>query len=72
MNMKKIPDLLMRYQARQHWGKCSFQPLDKLHQLYPYWKEFTACRNELDPNGLFINDFAKQLGITHSALQEDS
>ena len=69
--MQEIPDLLMRYKARQHWGKCSFQPLDKLHLLYPKWEDFKACQAELDPEGIFINDFAQKLGLVPSNSEDN-
>lgn len=70
--MQKIPKILMRYQARQHWGKCSFQPLSEIHQLYPQWSEFKTYRNRLDPQGKFLNSFAQELGLTPNQSKEDS
>ena len=62
--MERLPDLLVRYGARPHWGKCVFHRPTDVAALFPRWDEFCAFRNELDPKGLFINRFAADFGIS--------
>ncbi len=50
--------------ARPHWGKTC--PLDArdIAELYPKLPRFHACRAEVDPNRIFVNDFAwRHLGL---------
>jgi L-gulono-1,4-lactone dehydrogenase len=61
--MALIPKLLMKYEARPHWGKCVFHPLDEIHHLYKDWSEFLTHRAQFDPQRQLINQFAKDLGI---------
>ncbi len=45
------------YQGRPHWGKLHFQTADTLAPRYPEWDRFQEVRAELDPAGLFRNDY---------------
>jgi FAD/FMN-containing dehydrogenase len=47
--------------ARPHWGKTFDTTLD-FEQLYgDDWRRFNQIRRELDPNGLFLNDFMRHV-----------
>lgn len=45
------------YAGRPHWGKMHFQSATTLRDRYPEWDAFAAARAELDPAGIFRNDY---------------
>ncbi|MEF8807808.1 D-arabinono-1,4-lactone oxidase [Natronomonas sp.] len=45
-----------RYDGRPHWGKHHTKTAGEFAELYPEWDEFHDVRQELDPDGLFLND----------------
>lgn len=53
------------YQGRPHWGKMHTLDHHTLSQLYPRWSDFLHIRQQLDPEGIFLNDYLRVLlGIT--------
>ncbi|MBL4636494.1 MAG: FAD-binding protein [Kofleriaceae bacterium] len=61
--MRLLPDILVEFEARPHWGKCVFHRPSDIPALYPRWNEFCEFRKSLDPEGRFINKFAADFGI---------
>jgi L-gulonolactone oxidase len=59
------------YGGRPHWGKRHFQTAATLAESYPFFEDFLAVRNRLDPEGTFQNQYLDRvLGpLTRSALQ---
>ena len=53
--------ILKKYGGRPHWGKMHTQTADSLAKLYPQWQEFQALRKQLDPQGMFLNDYLVKL-----------
>jgi len=52
------------YQGRPHWGKMHTLNYRTLSQLYPRWDDFLRVRQQLDPRGIFLNDYLREmLGI---------
>lgn len=50
--------------GRPHWGKLHTLGADELRERYPHFVDFTAIRDELDPDRRFANDYLRQvLGI---------
>jgi FAD-linked oxidoreductase len=49
------------YDGRPHWGKLHFQDATTLAPRYPRWDEFQAVRAELDPRGVFTNDYVRKV-----------
>ncbi len=50
---------MLRLSGRPHWAKdFNFK---HVAALYPRWKEFDALRKQLDPDGLFLNIWAKKI-----------
>lgn len=43
--------------GRPHWGQFHTQDADALAQLYPRFNDFVELREELDPEGLFLNPY---------------
>jgi FAD-linked oxidoreductase len=46
--------------GRPHWGKRHFQTAETLAPRYPEWEAFQAARAELDPTGVFTNDYVRR------------
>jgi FAD/FMN-containing dehydrogenase len=47
--------------AKPHWGKTFDTTLD-FEQMYgDDWRRFNEIRRELDPDGLFLNDFMRHV-----------
>jgi FAD/FMN-containing dehydrogenase len=47
--------------GRPHWGKLHNLGARGLAALYPRWHDFRALRHELDPGGVFLNDYLRGL-----------
>ena len=45
------------------WGKLHFLNSDEVAHLYPELPAFRAIRTELDPKGMFTNDYLARLGL---------
>jgi len=58
-----LRELFQRLEARCHWGKHVMLPADHLRGQYPNWNAFIEARTELDPMGVFANDFAHEYGL---------
>ncbi len=56
-----IEEIFRRYQGRPHWGKMHTRTAQELAQLYPHWHDFRRVRAALDPQGLLLNDYLRQL-----------
>jgi FAD/FMN-containing dehydrogenase len=51
------------HDGRPHWGKLHFLGSDEIAHLYPELPAFQAIRAELDPQGMFTNDYLASLGL---------
>lgn len=58
---RHIEQILQRYNGRPHWGKIHTQDATSLATLYPRWYDFQRMRAALDPQGLFLNNYLRQL-----------
>ncbi|GIV42949.1 MAG: hypothetical protein KatS3mg035_0072 [Bacteroidia bacterium] len=57
-------EIFLSYGGRPHWGKMHTQKADYLKTKYPKWQDFLQVRQEMDPEGLFLNNHLKEiLGI---------
>jgi len=56
-----IEQIFRRYDGRPHWGKLHTRSADGLAALYPRWHDFRRLRAELDPRGIFLNDYLRAL-----------
>jgi L-gulonolactone oxidase len=51
--------------GRPHWGKMHFLSSDELRNMYPEWDAFQDVREELDPDGVFLNEHLREVfGVT--------
>ena len=56
-----IEEIFKRYQGRPHWGKMHTRSAGELAALYPCWQDFRRIRAELDPQGMFLNSYLREL-----------
>jgi FAD-linked oxidoreductase len=57
----QVEEILKRFQGRPHWGKMHTMKVRELIECYPMWSEFLRVRSELDPDGIFLNTYLRQL-----------
>ncbi len=56
--------IYQNYQGRPHWGKMHAQDYRAFAQLYPHWNDFLRVRQQLDPRGVFLNEYLRaMLGV---------
>lgn len=53
--------LMKGFQGRPHWGKHLTLSPQEARQMYTRFDRFNEIRKELDPNGVFANDFIRNL-----------
>lgn len=58
---RAFDDALRPFDPRPHWGKLHLFDRSRLRDAYPRFDEFCALRTELDPDGLFLNDYTAGL-----------
>ncbi len=56
-----IEEIYKRYHGRPHWGKMHTRSAAELAELYPRWHDFRRVRAQLDPQGMFLNDYLRGL-----------
>ncbi|WP_133890165.1 D-arabinono-1,4-lactone oxidase [Streptomyces sp. BK208] len=49
------------YEGRPHWGKVHTRDAEYFSRVYPRFGEFTALRDRLDPERLFLNDYLRRV-----------
>ncbi|CAN5609186.1 D-arabinono-1,4-lactone oxidase [soil metagenome] len=49
------------YGGRPHWGKKHNLKAHDLKTLYPEWDKFLDAKKLLDPDGIFLNDYLKEI-----------
>lgn len=49
------------HEGRPHWGKVHTRDAEYFSRVYPRFGEFTALRNRLDPDRLFLNDYLRRV-----------
>ncbi|MDR0271251.1 D-arabinono-1,4-lactone oxidase [Paenibacillus sp.] len=58
---RDIEEIFRRHQGRPHWGKMHTRTAKELSSLYPKWDVFQEIRKQLDPIGVFQNDYLRKL-----------
>ncbi|MBE3561425.1 MAG: FAD-binding protein [Ktedonobacteraceae bacterium] len=58
---RRVEEIFKRYEGRPHWGKMHTRTAQELATLYPHWHDFRRIRAELDPAGVFLNDYLRRL-----------
>lgn len=47
--------------GRPHWGKMHSLKARELSAIYPKWNDFMQLRERIDPRGMFLNPYLRQL-----------
>ena len=63
MAIARIEQALAPYEPRPHWGKLFSVTADAVSERYPRFSDFRVLRQQLDPNGAFVNSFLEDLGL---------
>lgn len=58
---QEMEAIMQKYNGRPHWGKMHTLTSEGLKKLYPKWDDFQKIRNQMDPEGIFLNDYLEQL-----------
>lgn len=67
---RAMEDIFLRYEGRPHWGKMHTLDAAALAARYPRWDDFRRIRADLDPHGLFLNEYLRTLlGVGGSAAR---
>lgn len=53
--------IMKEHEGRPHWGKMHKQKSGELEQLYPMFSEYLKIRQELDPEGMFLNEYLEEI-----------
>ncbi len=56
-----IQEIFNHFQGRPHWGKWHSLKAEQLDKRYPRYREFQALRQKMDPQGVFMNDYLKEI-----------
>lgn len=56
-----VEEILLKYEGRPHWGKIHYLDGIQLSSLYPEYQRFIEVRNQLDPEGVFTNDYLRRV-----------
>ncbi len=59
----EIEPIFWKYGGRPHWGKIHSLGAAELKKLYPRFEEFQAIRQQLDPDGVMLNEHLAKLFI---------
>lgn len=58
---EEVEKIFAKYNGRPHWGKMHMMQYGQLKQVYPKLEEFLDLRKELDPEGMFLNEYVREL-----------
>lgn len=56
-----VEEIFTAYKGRPHWGKMHTLQLEQLESLYPKLNDFLHIREKLDPQGLFLNEYVRNM-----------
>ena len=58
---REIEEIFTQHEGRPHWGKIHTRDAAYLASVYPHWEDFRRVRAQIDPQGLFLNDYLRTL-----------
>ncbi len=58
---RAMEEILQAHDGRPHWGKMHTMDAARFAARYPHWHDFRRVRAQLDPNGIFLNDYLRRL-----------
>jgi FAD/FMN-containing dehydrogenase len=56
-----VEKIFQDHEGRPHWGKKHSLKAKDLKKLYPMWDRFQEIRKQMDPNGIFLNQYIKDV-----------
>ena len=56
-----IEPIFLAYGGRPHWAKKHSLRASQLRPLYPKWKQFMEYRAKIDPQGVFLTPYLREL-----------
>ena len=56
-----VSGILDAYESRPHWGKLHEMDAEVLSRRYPRFAEFLTLRNQVDPAGVFGNEYLERV-----------
>jgi len=56
-----VEDIFREFAGRPHWGKIHTRSAAELQSLYEHWDDFHAVRRRVDPGGVFLNRYLREL-----------
>jgi FAD-linked oxidoreductase len=56
-----VEAILRKYEGRPHWGKIHNLNANDISSLYHEYQRFIEVRNQLDPEGVFTNDYLRRV-----------
>jgi L-gulonolactone oxidase len=59
---------MMALEGRPHWAKEHAMTPQQLHRMYPKMRAFLQMREQVDPHGLFVNDYIQRHLLLESKL----
>ena len=58
--LPELESVLAPFNARPHWGKIYAMEKERIFELYPKAADFVALKKEVDPKGIFSNQYTKR------------
>lgn len=62
--------IMQKYEGRPHWGKMHKREHPELVAMYPRFADFLKVRKELDPDGMFLNEYLQELFVWEEAEEK--
>ncbi|MCD2442761.1 FAD-binding protein [Agromyces sp. SYSU K20354] len=56
-----VEAIMRGFGGRPHWGKLHTQTAESLREVYPRFDDFLRVRDELDPDGRFVNAYLERV-----------
>jgi L-gulonolactone oxidase len=57
---RAVDEMMRTYGGRPHWAKVHHRDGQDMRALYPRFEDFARLRAELDPAGMFLNDYLRR------------
>ena len=54
-------EVFLAHEGRPHWGKVHYLNGTQLAHAHPRWEDWWQVRDEVDPDGVFLNDYLRSL-----------
>lgn len=58
---ERFEQIMLRHGGRPHWAKDHSLRAPELAALYPRWADFLKARARLDPDGVFLNGYLREI-----------